>query len=539
MYEFPFKEAFQRGIRPDDRNAPNTQLLQRCYNVAATPWGLRPCRHVVQPIPDAILIANGVVKSHPWPQLVKLKSLTLLLDKDAIFAVTEDPAGDWDVTAVTLYDWTTYDWDTDSATPKELTGGKDWHVIDLWNSVMLFNGSEIVFTTGFSDKVFVVDAVTIETGASYNDGRIFLGGFDSSDVDALADWTAYMQSLRGTVPAEAAKLISTNALNGNWVWWSSIGMEDMYRFFSLDYMKYGSLAASPDTGFDTANPLWLRLAQRGESGRTPMPSQGGVKRMLQLGDNMVVYSEDNACVLAPVNTAEVKTFGQTPIANVGAGIGIKQGTNVRAAVGGDMFVHGFVDEAGDFWIMDASLKADNLGYRHLLADLDDLLVHYDPQSREFHLAGVGASVGTVCYRYAQNAGMYRPRQVPTTVYFGRANDESGPIGIVDETADTDTARFRTEWFNAGKQKVVPQILRIVLDGDDGWVLSVHFKRTPDDSVQQSDLVTGDKRGSYEFNVSGVAFYIFGVHNDPDTATLNSLTVEMDDGIRRSVTKWQT
>lgn len=535
MFEWPFREAFTKGVRPDDRNEPNTQWLRFCYNLSATPWGLRPVRTLVQPITDAALTAAGITKSYPWPQLFMFRNGgSVLFDQDAVYSVSENPSGDWTVEAITTLDWTDYNWDTDSASTKLITAGGDWHFLDLLGVLMAFNGSCIVFTTGFSDKVFVIDDVTIQTGAAYQDGRVFYGGFNSSDLYTLADWPTYLASLRGTVPTEEAKLLSS-PMCANWVWYSSIGMEDMYRFFSLDFMKYGSMAASPDTGFDSDDMLWQRLAMRNESHSTPMPYGGTVVKLMQLGEHMISYGTGGIIALSPVNMDEGKLFGHREIPGLGLRTGVKAGTNVRAAAGGNEYAQAFVDEANDLWVLNPNLEAQKLGYRHIFSALTNVMVHYDPQEREWYFS----ADDDLSYRLPMGGGLTRVRQNPTTVFFGRANDATTPIAIYEEHSETN-CRFRTEWFNAGKRKAVPQILRVNLEGSSGWTLQLYFRRTMTDTDQISAASTGDGRGSYEFHVSGVQFYIYGTHTDPTTAELTALTVEMDDGSeRRSVKKWQT
>ena len=535
MFEWPFREAFTKGVRPDDRNEPNTQWLRFCYNLSATPWGLRPVRTLVQPITDAALTAAGITKSYPWPQLFRMKAgYSLLFDNDAVFLVTESPTGNWTIAAISTYKWTDYDWAADTASANLITTGDEWHVIDLWNVWMAFNGSCIVFKTGFSSKVFVVDGVTIKTGAAYQDGRIFYGGFNSANLYALADWPTYLASLRGAVPTEEAKLLSS-PMHTNWVWHSSIGMEDMLRFFSLTFMKYGSLAASPDTGFDANDMLWQRLAMRNESGGTPMPYGGTVNKLMQLGEHMIAYGSDGIMALSPLNMDEGKLFGHREIPGLGLRTGVKAGTNVRAAAGGNEYAQAFVDEANDLWVLNPNLEAQKLGYRHIFSALTNVMVHYDPQEREWYFS----ADDDLSYRLPTGGGLTRVRQNPTTVFFGRTNSATAPIAIYEEHAETNS-RFRTEWFNAGKRKAVPQILRVNIEGSSGWTLYVYFRRTMTDTDQVSAASTGDGRGSYEFHVSGVQFYIYGTHTDPTTAELTALTVEMDDGSeRRSVKKWQT
>lgn len=531
------------GIRPDDRLPRNAKYLQNCFNVTAGPFGIRPARDIVQPITNAALSTALITKAYPWPQLFRLREGAVLLDKSAFFGVSADPTSNWTLTGVTPYDFTTYNWDTDAASSFSMTtDGGDWHVADLGVFKMFFNGTSVLFTTGFSEKLFGVDDVTIETGATFQDDRVFLGGFDNDDYDALADWDTYLATLTGDFLSEAAKL-TPSALDQNWVWWSSHGAPDALRFFSLDYMKYMSLAATPNTGFDDDNPFWKTLAQRRESFAMPMPTPGKVLRMMQLGNAMVAYTQTGVHSLVPVDTGEVSTFGLQEVAGFGHHVGVKQGSSVRASAGGCEQVHAMIDEANDLWILTperGGVKAEKRGYRNLFSQHANWLVHYDPSEREFHFTS-----DTRSYRLGESGNMSLDSNLPTTVYFGRSNNTSAPIGVLLSGSLTSSfVIVTTDWFDAGPDVKNPQLVRVWLDTGEtdasDWTVRVFVKLV--ENQEKTVIVSGstpDARGLSQLDASGSAFRVELSHANRTVATLQNLEAEFDNGERRKIKTWLT
>lgn len=534
MQTIRFDSAFTTGIRQDDRAAINTQGLIECRNVAATQYGLRPFRDLRQPITNADLILASIVKSSRTPQLFRGKAVTLLVDEDQVFSVTESPSGDWSPVIMNAYDWTTYNWSADTASTRSIptSGDGEWHFVDLWDSWMLFNGVCTIFKFGFSSKMFVQDSVTIKTGATFQDGKLFYAGFNPANVNALADWDTYLATQGGDYPDEAAKL-TTPGLGANCVWWSSTGMGDAMRFFSLNYMKYLSLATTPDTGFTDAAPYWLTIARQADSGWAPMPYTGDIVKIQQLGSAMVVYGATGTQALVPLDTQYTNTFGHREIAGLEGRIGLASGTNTRAAQGGNENVHAFIDESRDLWIVTPDLKAEKLGYRQLFSGVDDLQVHYDPHEQEFHFTGADRA-----YRLSRSRGMARSPQIPTSVSFGRSGGTSGPMAIYSNDAVTTAVTVQTEWFDGGMEGV-PQILKVRLVGSSGWTVTPKFYRTITDTQQTGASVAFDSKNEATLNLSGARFSLVLTHADRAVASADSLEIFIDNGQHsRSVAKWQ-
>lgn len=519
-----FLEAFENGIRRSTRQAPNTQALISATNLRARVGeGLTPFVDITQSISSGTLSGASVTPAWPWPQLFRGNGITLLADKNALFSVDTST---WALTAITVYDWTTYNYDADTASSDTIpTGTLAWRFVDLWDSWMLFNGTCVIFKTPFSSKVFLQDSVTIYTGATYNDGRLFYGGFDPSDFFSLAAWNTYLAGYDDELPAELSVLSRNTGLDANWVWWSTPGAPDAWWLYSLPFMKYGSLKATPTGHFTDDMPYWRQLWETKTAGAAVMPFSGSVHHIKQLGPYMICYGTNGVAALQPID--DHRAFGLVEIPGMDRGIG----ANINS-VGGNEEVHAFVDEVGDVWVIDANLKAERLEYRQLFAAMiaanDVITVQYDPRNQEFW---IGKS--TESYVLSLKGGMTRaPMNTAGLCEFG------GTEGVVFASSVPTAASFQTEWFDGGMGRV-PQILSVRLLGSSGWTLTPKFKRTPTDSEQTGTAVAVDGRNVCDFHTSGTIFSISGSHADRTVAKVRELEVEMDNGERRRLRPWLT
>jgi hypothetical protein len=529
-----FKESLPKGIRPDGRIPVNAQYLVDAKNLSCTPFGAKVMRSFQQPITDAALTAASITKSYPFPQLFVGKSATLLATATSIFDVTKSDSGNWTVGARTVYSWEDFLVDG-SLNAGTIPAGKDWHFLDLWDRWMLFNGECVVFT--LLGITFVQSSVTIQTGAAYNDGQIFYGGFDASDLFSLADWPTYLATYQTNLPAELQDGDYGTGMGANHVWWSSAAGEDMFKFFSLDLMKYGAPALGQGVGtvFTEQNPYWMQFASRGESASAPMPWTGTVKRIMQCGNTMIAYGTNGVRLIRPDGG-----YGNFDLPGFAQNVGLCEGTTVRLAVGGNEQTQMFVDERRDLWAVENQggvPQATNLGYRNIFGSATNVMVHHDPGENEFYFTGDS----DFAYRLPVGGGLSKSPFLPTTVGYGRANNASGPVGIRTLVSDNTTAYLQTNWFDNQGRNVVANAVRIIVqvDAEDtttGLQAALVYKRFPNDpSVGTTGYVTVDKRGVAKIPpTSYYMAYIQITHPDRTTININDIILEFDDGERRSI-----
>lgn len=225
-----FQDALRNGIRPDSRTPSDAQYLSTCTNLRATPFGLKDFITVNQPITAGTLTAAGVTPTWPFPQLFRGKSVTLLCDEAAIFEVDEST---WSLTPILPLDFRY------SGAQRPVVAGGPWHFLDLYDTWMLFNGACVVFKTPFNSTPFCQTDVTIQTGCELWEGRVFFGGFNSSDFYRMVDWPTFLATYEANIPSNISAETLTSGAGENWVWWSTVGGGDLWWLFSLYYMLYG------------------------------------------------------------------------------------------------------------------------------------------------------------------------------------------------------------------------------------------------------------------------------------------------------------
>jgi len=165
----------------------------------------------------------------------------------------------------------------------------------------------------------------------------------------------------------------------NWVGWSKIGDVS----FELDLVN--------DAGF------------------RPMSWPGYVYQVRKLDKNAVIYGSGGVTVAYPVDSP-MPTFGFKEISN----IGIKN----KTAVGGDEFVHFYIDVLGCLYKVTTE-GVENLGYEEFLLPLVNPVLTWDAAKRRLHISD--ESVGyiyneeTLTGGYANLTGLYRVKENLTGV----------------------------------------------------------------------------------------------------------------------------
>ncbi len=412
MESLRYKQHLINGICPDsdmDRGAPFLELLQ---NLRCDRFGAKPFDTLTQPWSDSYL--NGLnTKLYPYPQYFQLKTVGLLCFEDEIYTVNYS-AGT--ATLLSVKDF------SDLTTAFDITGTGPWHLIDLYGTWMLFNGTSTIMQIGVGGPVYGTNEVTIKTGCDYRETRAFFGGFNPSNCYALADWATYLAGYDDNIPDDVRDMLDglAGGLGRNSVWWSSWYGSDLLWLFSLTYMKFKNLTGSTNNGYSEADPFWRHLRKMGQSGNRVMPWQGDVVRIQELGEGVMVYGKTDssvrpggACGLVPVDAGSASTFGIKRTAWP-TGMGIA----TRSAAGGDAFMHVAVSEEGELWTISADFvaeRAGGYGYRDVFSDYvngsDEIVVSLDTSRRDFYI-----SDGTQCHVLTPT-GLCKAPWMPTTLYF--------------------------------------------------------------------------------------------------------------------------
>lgn len=417
MQEFgiTLDDAFVNGLRPDPRLPRNAPYAKRFDNLKPTPMGGVSRETVEYPITSPALVMDW-----PYPKLIRGKYVTLLCYETAVYTVDEST---WACTAIATKDY--HAWAADGTiSAKAITGNPSggWHLMDFYDSWILYNGIDTVIKTGLSSYTFTQDEITIRSGCNFKDGRVLMCGFDPGETDyGISAWREWLAARRGTVPEDVATAIDAGGnLDYNWVWWSSIGGGDMlYPFGPNEY-----LTGDGENGYPRIFDLW----KRNETGSRPMPWKNKTRRILPLGNALVCYAIDGIGALLPVSEPSA-SFGSRPIVGLPADIG----TPARQSMCGTEEGHIFVDQTGDIWAISPDLKAERLGFGEYIATiLSSLVISYDPVEKDHWLSN-----GTSSYILTKEGRLGGPfGVVPTSLSRHTDGTLIGAADGLDDTTET-------------------------------------------------------------------------------------------------------
>ncbi len=153
---------------------------------------------------------------------------------------------------------------------------------------------------------------------------------------------------------------------------------------------------------------------------------GLVFKVKKLGKGVMVYGDGGKAFLSPEFVDPMFTFSKDNL----PGEGIPSGNHIA----GSDKIHGFIDNYGDFWVVDAKFQMQKLGYREYLSALTqaNVRVSYAPSKKRFFI-----SDGVTGYGLTEQ-GMYSTNQLITS-----AGDYRGTFtGFFADSADYE-ARIET------------------------------------------------------------------------------------------------
>lgn len=343
---FQVKDGLKVGLRPDSRQQRTPGYMSTVTNWIASEFGFYAPTPINNPF-------TGETVAWPFPQFLRGKGVSLLGGSTSIKSVNEST---FVGTALTTYNPL-----TDAV--KAIPAGGPWQMVDFYDSWVLLNGSCAVYKLntlgmqGQTNKVYVQDSGSPVCGCEFKSRAIF-GGFSLTNYQP--QWDAI---------ADQQKFVYTPSTRGNVVFWTTIGGGD------LEW----SLVASkiPDD--------WLSYLKQGTSGFMPMPFQGTVFHVKQLGDNLIAYGADGVAIMTPMIEPQ-PGFGVRPLGNIGVAS--------RGAVGGDERKHLFIDPSGVLWEASGG-DIKRLGYQEYLADLlgSHIIISYNKEDEEFYISnGIKAFV---------------------------------------------------------------------------------------------------------------------------------------------------
>jgi len=484
-----------RGLRTEFNAPRNLLLLKEALNVEARSYGLVSYEPIVVPFQQSDLMINNLEISFPFPQYIRGASVSFLLGRDLIFMVDET---NWLFSQIATYDI------DDPTKYKNPDPGNRWALIDMFDAWILVNGySSIIHHNRFamlgeSDKVVVKNGKYINTGMYYR-GRIILGGFDNSNF--WGDWKTFFTNDANKINSG---LVLDMPIAENFIMWSPIGMD-------LLWLYYPSIAQSgyiSGAGYSTSDPMIYEIVMRNDFGFMPMPWNGSVLAIKELGDFVVVYGSNGITIL--------KQFPE-PAPTFGIVKNISIGIPDAGAVGGDDNVHMFLGGNGELFVLDSSLKMERLGYKEYFYDMlgTPISISYDPILRRFFIANQNR-----CFLFSNGLTEVSQRITSIEMYLGDVY-AMGDDGYKDTRVLIVTDEFD---FGTSDMKTI-QDIRIDADGADLYSVAVDYKFNEKDGFIRSNFVQFNKQGWAYLNKAGTIFrLVLEADNFDEVGVPNSIRV---------------
>ena len=486
-------KSMLQGLRPRDRLLVDSNFLFQSQNAIPRAEGMELYEKITDPFSSAPTV------NFPFPQLFRGKEVTLLCFENTIYTVTET-AGAWTTTLITTYDY------ADTGNTKAIaTGGGIWQFVDYGaDSWFLFNGLEVIFKrrhlefAAGANKVFVQDDIDINTGCTHM-GRHITGGFNASNF-WNADWQTFFDTWLAKVTAtnSAIPLDGTLGLGENYVMWSAIGGGDILGHF---YSEIGIKGITLEQ--DAADPMFLDILERNDSGYVPMPTPGKVLCVKPFGKNVIVYSEDGITALQ---------FSLSPIPTYGVKQLTSFGIYERGAVGGDDLQHTFVDTSGNVHIINENLEVKRLGYTEYIGGMvgDSMLVTQDPLLKDIYI-----SSDSDCYLLS-DSGLGQASELVTSIDMA----EGGRIGV----SKVLTATGRKDFLICSHQRDMGyrgfkmiQSLEVGIDTADPVYVAIDYRHSKSDGYTRTGFVLCSPEGVAVIPATGIDFrYVVKVPYVDDT-----------------------
>lgn len=546
MRTISYKEALANGVAPHTRHGRNAPFFDIYRNLRPMKEGAQPFSDLTNPFTAAYLTSLNITNHWPKPTMIRgLNSTYLLAADDAhacdqLLGVTEIyssylGADTWTAAPFPTHTWADYgltQYDVGNAY-KIPTGSGVWHIADFGSFFFMTDGTTTLIGSAHFGKLFPLSAPNINTCAAYNEGQLFFGGFDATDIYSIIDWDAFIASWITDIPDHIKNLALGDPMDKNWVQWGTKGGGDAFWLHDLGYCIHGDF---PQGGFGGAyldnytqdDPYILRLWKRNQFGKMRMPFQGRVQRIAQLGQTMAVFGEDGVNFLHPVKT-DTETFGLGFFTGIPTGLGT--GPNARGCSGGDENSQLMLDSTGDLYLFYGNGQAQRLEYKNVFSSWttrDDVVISKNPFEKEFFIANTNES-----WLLTETGLCECPKRPGSVTFHGL-----GAMSVYETDADT-VVRLRTLRFDGGEEGVwLAGECRIQAWSPTSWNAILYYMPHHSSAWIALDPIAFDDRGKLNFgNVPGVLFKL-EVYSATDVQ-LTGLAIDLfnDGEVRRSIRPW--
>jgi len=364
---------------------------------------------------------------------------------------------------------------------------------------------------GGTSSTLVVNDVTVNTGCEFR-GRMIMGGFNSSNF-----WNDHWENFLRDLHDNGLGISFPAAPGTNYVCWSPIGRDGFWLFYPHDAIS-GLIDDDENTVFAESKARLFEMIEQNEFGFMPMDWQGTVRRVLPLGNGVMVYG-DNGITYMPKRET---TFGKEEI--------LSYGIESRSAVGGTDKEHVFVDEAGWLWRMSAGEGPRRLGYREFFEDMigNDITVSYDPVEDEYHI-----SDSAICFVLTRDDNCYESTFLVTST----AVDAGGTAGVYERPGNADDAYAIMETDNIDMGvRGIKSIERIILSctNTGTTTVAVDWRYKTSDSWSRTLYSIINNEGVAHLKVSGLEFRIIVRCTDYTKLDIDNVQVQFKTDDKRII-----
>ncbi len=497
MREFPFRmmESLKKGLRGFNTYRDEDNTLEVMTNMAPGEEGAVALSACSDPF------NGGLTVDFPFPQMFRARKETLMFSATTLYSVNTGVTP-WTRTAQDLYLSST----GSTAGASIVTGGV-WDFVDLGDSWYAFNGESMVFQTGL-DYLLGQDAKVYSSptpkinAACYHKGRMWLGGFETSDSEWLfsdAVWDDILAELKQDMGLQDNELpFGTKRPGGNFVFWSGIGGGDFPLWFSYP-VAYGQLGLGP------SKEAFLTKLRANQLGWAPLPYNGTIQVMKPLGNHIIAYG----------------TEGITAIKPDGAVVGFKEvsmmGVAGRGSVGGDSEGHIFIDQGGTLWSLGVNLSLDRLGYQEYLGTfpVTSTVITSRESPREFTLSSPDDS-----FQLTDQGLGKATKSITSSFYLAGEQIAMSSSNTTSPLMSIQSGSFRNT------RQAIKMIHDVQVDyvGITDLTVSVLTKFTPNGAYQTIGPRIVNDAGVATFTTAGLEFKILLSGTPTASAVINAIEV---------------
>ena len=350
-----------------------------------------------------------------------------------------------------------------------------WHFADFGDMWFLHNGTTTVFRNPVNGVVYAANDPTIGTGCEEN-GRYITGNYDPTYWKARD--TAIESLLVHEIGGDWYETGEDTSYAANFVSWSNVGGGDILG------TNWFHAIINTDT--------YLDFLERNDSGFMPMPWQGEVLRVMQLGAGFMVYGDNGIAYMKRV-VEPYPGYGMIEL--------LKLGIADRGAAGGNNKQHRFVDTSGALWSIDGELNLQRLGYTEYFNPMvnNDITIEMDESRGDFYI-----SDASNCFLLTSNGLSELPQIVNSVMYNVYAE---GTVGVFESSGDSEF-RLQSQTIDFGTRSI-KTIMNVQLHTEDTSSMTIALKHrmTPSVGWSTTSYKTVTVEGVVTFMVSGAEFIV--------------------------------